>query len=281
MAGLENGSQEGHRALTRLALDRRRQVKQALYGLLVLQNQGHKRQRMEPYYERNGIKIYHGDAMDILPTIGGADLVVADPPYTFGIASTEQSTTRNGLWGDLMNSGYWYAGWLKEAWRLTINRQGAIWVFNSWRSYPVLARGAYAAEIPISSLAVWDKEWIGPAGKNSLRPTYELIALMAHKKFVIENRSLSDIIKCKWMAAHIGETKHPAEKPLSLIRKLIDESGGGLVVDPFMGSGTTLKAAQELGQPAIGIEIEERYCEIAARRLAQSSLLTVSAGSYN
>lgn len=234
---------------------------------------------MEPYYERNGITIYHGDAMGILPTIGGADLIVTDPPYTFGIASTGNTATKSGHWGDLMNSAYWYAAWIREAYRLTVNRQGAAWIFNSWRSFPILTRAAYMAEWGIESLLVWDKECIGPGGTRGLRPSYELVALFTHKDFAIANRGLPDIWRHKWSSTK--PNGHPAEKPINLVRQLIDESGGGLVVDPFMGSGTTLKAAQELGQSAIGIEIEERYCEIAARRLAQSSLLTVSASSHN
>lgn len=221
---------------------------------------------MKPYYEKDGITIYHGDCREILPTIRDASLVVTDPPYVFGIASTANEQKAGG-WGDLMNAAAWYGIWLRECKRITANAQGASWVFNSWRSFPVLARGAFEAQWPIESLLVWDKEWIGPGGSKGLRPSYELVALFVHEQFALPNRGLRDIWPAKWSANK--PTGHPAEKPLPLIQRIICESGGGLILDPFMGSGTTLRAAKDAGQEAIGIEIEERWCEFAARRLSQ------------
>jgi DNA modification methylase len=73
-------------------------------------------------------------------------------------------------------------------------------------------------------------------------------------------------------ASRSGNEWHPTEKPIDLVHKILDNMHGDLVVDPFCGSGTTLRAAKDLGRRAIGIEIEERYCEIAAKRLAQETL---------
>lgn len=220
-----------------------------------------------PYYDDgNGIVIYHGDCRDVLTTLASVDLVVTDPPYSFGLASTAQET-RAGAWSDLMNSATWYASWLKECHRLTANRGGAAWVFNSWRSFPILARAAYEASWAIESLMVWDKEWIGPGGQRGLRPSYELAALFCHPTFAIADRGLPDIWRSKWSS--LKPHGHPAEKPEALLIRLIQESGGGLVLDPFMGSGSTLAAAKRCGVPAIGIEAEERWCEVATRRLCQ------------
>jgi len=222
-----------------------------------------------PYYDHAGITIYHGDCREILPDLSGARLIVTDPPYVFGIASTMQEGKASG-WGDLMNSAAWYAILLREFSRLTSNEQGAAWVFNSWRSFPVLARAAYEAQWPIASLLVWDKQWIGPGGHVGLRPSYELVALFAQHDFAIKDRSLPDIWPCKWSS--MKPSGHPAEKPENLLAKLIRVSGGGMVVDPFMGSGSTLVASKHEGCGAIGIEIEERWCEVAARRLEQEML---------
>lgn len=222
---------------------------------------------MNPYFEEKGITIYHGDCRDVLPSIAVADLVVADPPYLFGLASVEGKVG----WGDLMNSAYWYAAWLSELKRITANSQGAAWVFNSWRSFPVLAKAAYDARWAIESLLVWDKDWIGPGGTRGLRPQYELVALFIQSDFAIANRSLPDVWRQKWMTT-IGVTDHRAEKPEALIEKIIKESGGNTILDPFMGSGTTLVAAKNLGRNAVGIEVEERHCETAAKRLSQEVL---------
>jgi site-specific DNA-methyltransferase (adenine-specific) len=224
---------------------------------------------MTPYYEQDGITIYHGDCRDVLPQLGSFDLVVADPPYSFGMASTFQES-KAGSWADLMNAATWYASWLNECRRITANRAGAAWVFNSWRSFPILARAAHESGWPIESLLVWDKQWIGPGGLRGLRPSYELVALFAHPEFSLEDRGLPDIWASKWSA--LKPHGHPAEKPQALVARLIRESNAHNVLDPFCGSGTTLAAAKGLGYTAVGIEAEERYCEIAARRLSQGVL---------
>lgn len=230
---------------------------------------------MKPYYEDGTVTLYHADCREVLPDILSAALIVTDPPYTFGIASAGQGNMKAGGWGDLMNSSVWYSSWLKECHRITENKQGAAWVFNSWRSFPVLARASYDVDWPIRSLLVWDKDWISASGAQGLRQSYELVALFGHREFGIENRSTRDIWREPW-SSH-KPNGHPAEKPVALLRRLIEASGEtGLVVDPFAGSGSTLVAAKDLGRPAIGIEVEERYCELAARRLSQELLALVA-----
>lgn len=224
-----------------------------------------------PYYSDEWVTIYHGDALEILPAIETADLVLTDPPYVFGLASSDMEG-KTGGWGDLMNNGYWFGEWLTQAKRITRNRNGAAWVFNSWRSFPVLARASHAINWPIRSLLVWDKAMLGMCPPNALRPTYELVVQLAHTDFVIPDRTLGDIWRVPWSAGlrHAG---HPAEKPTALLSQILRASigtrSGPLVVDPFLGSGSTLRAAKDNGWRAIGIEIEERWCEVAARRMGQ------------
>lgn len=225
---------------------------------------------MTPYYEDGAVTIYHGDCREILPTLGGVGLVVTDPPYVFGLASTDQEGKAGG-WGDLMNNALFYGTWLAEVRKLTDARQGAAWVFNSWRSFPVLARASFEIGWPITSLLVWDKQWIGPGGSRGLRPSYELVGLFAHEGFAIPDRGIPDIWQCQWASQR--PNGHAAEKPVDLLGRLVRESGGdGAVLDPFAGSGSTLVAAKREGRQAIGIEIEERWCEVAALRCSQNVL---------
>ena len=227
----------------------------------------------KPYLERDGITIYNQDCLDVLPLLGNVDLIVTDPPYNLNLFSALKMKT--GSWGDVMNSAYFYAQILRLCYERTHIRQGAAWVFNSWRSLPVLQKASYDAEWMMESLLVWDKQWIGPGGTKGLRPSYELVALFCHDAFGLANRSLPDIWRHKF--ASQKSTGHPAEKPVALMAQILRESlvhrADAVVLDPFLGSGTTLVAAQALGCRAIGIEVEERYCELAANRLAQQGLL--------
>lgn len=218
--------------------------------------------RIVPYYQRDGVSIYHGDMREVLPTLPTVNLVVTDPPYVVGFASSAQEPKVGG-WADLMNAAVWYASWLAECQRLTASA-GAAWVFNSWRSFPALCRAAAELTWPIKSLLVWDKQAVGP-GLRGLRPRYELVALFANRGFTIRDRTITDIHACRWPA--MRKPNHPAEKPVALIRYLLQISGGQEVLDPFVGSGSTLVAAKQLGLRAIGIEMEERWCQIAAARL--------------
>lgn len=222
---------------------------------------------MVPYYEHKGITIYHGDCRDILPAMPSVDLVIADPPYTLTMASNRKMKG----WGDMMNSSLFYAEILRQGRRLTAHRGGGVWVFNSWRGLPVLMRAAYEAEWRMESCLVWDKDWIGPGGSRGLRPCYEMVLLFAHDRFRINDRSTRDIVRVPW-ASH-KPSGHPTEKPVALLKFLIEASGARRVLDPFAGSGSTLVAAKQLGVEGIGIEIEEHYCSIGAERLSQEVML--------
>lgn len=233
---------------------------------------------MKPYFQDQDITLYLGDAFEILPSLSGVDLVVTDPPYSFGLASTAQEG-KHGGWMDLMNAAVWYREMLIHFKRLTESKVGAAWVFNAWRSFPVLARASFLAEWPIASLGIWDKQWIGPGGPNGLRPSYEQVALFPQPSFRIEDRGVSDLFPCKW-GSH-KPTGHSAEKPVPLLRRLIEISLPAstkteqprVVLDAFAGSGRTLIAARQLGLRAIGIEGDERWCEFIAKDISSSPQL--------
>jgi site-specific DNA-methyltransferase (adenine-specific) len=229
---------------------------------------------VKPYYGDGTVTIYHGDALDALPLIerGSVSAVVTDPPYVIGAVSAGNMASKSGGWTDMMNSALWFSAWYREIGRV-LHRRGSFWTFLNWRSQPVVMRAALDAGMPITSMAVWDKQWIGPGGPQGLRPSYEMFALMAQPDFTVRDRGIPDV----W-AHKVGSYKasgHPAEKPEPLIRRILSTcelQPGSVVLDPFLGSGTTAVAAQALGLRCIGVEAEERFCEMAVGRLAQDVL---------
>lgn len=234
---------------------------------------------MKPYYEADGIVIYHGDALDILPSLPLVDLVVTDPPYVIGAVSAGNIGSKAGGWGDMMNSARWFRDWYAMV-HERLARDGAMWSFCNWRSLPVVMRAAIDANWSVGSLLVWEKGFLGPGGNTGLRPTYELVALLQREEHVISDRGTPDVWAQAWPAA-VRKTGHPAEKPARLLQRLIDVSlepaltrtgDTPLVLDPFMGSGSTLVAAKNCGLRAIGIEAEEKWCEVAVARLGQMVL---------
>ncbi len=110
---------------------------------------------MTPYYDHNGITIYHGDALDVLPTIQAATVtaVVTDPPYVIGAVSAGNLASKSGGWTDMMNSAGWFTSWYREVDRV-LKRRGSFWTFCNWRSVPVVMRAACDARMAITSLLV-------------------------------------------------------------------------------------------------------------------------------
>jgi DNA modification methylase len=203
---------------------------------------------MNPYYDDGRVTIYHGDCREILPTLS-ADAIVTDPPYGVGC----------DWWDDRVP-------------------HELLEVFLSRSTGPIA--------------------WFGSASQHrndllAFDPPPERIAIWS-PKFTL-TRNMSKGLAFRWHPIylwripdkHEGPTwdvlttptsghdwwNHPATKPLDLMAQLVGLcTAGGVVVDPFMGSGTTILAAKNRNRLAIGIEIEERYCEIAARRCSQEVL---------
>ena len=205
---------------------------------------------MKPYYADELVTLYHGDCREILPTIE-ADVLVTDPPYGMALRSG-----RNGEHGDLRIEGD-DDPTLRDT------------VLAQWSDRPALIFGRWSVARPTKTRMVltWDKgEHVG-MGDLSLpwKPLTEEI-------YVIGGGFLGHRGSCvlRFNAPAPAKSQgrlHPTEKPVALMRDLIGKCPPGIIIDPFAGSGSTLVAAADLNRKAIGIEIEERYCEIAARRL--------------
>lgn len=211
---------------------------------------------MKPYYEHNGIQIWHGDCRDILPQLPKVDLVLTDPPYGHGWRGIDSHSAGTRNW--------------------TNRRHEAIKGFDTpfdpspWLGYRyVILWGAnhYADKLPPSAAwLVWDKR-DGTATNNlsDCELAWTNIGGSARLFHHMWNGLCRD--------SEIGKHLHPTQKPVTLMRWcLLRVPDANLILDPFMGSGTTLRAAKDLGRKAIGIEIEERYCEIAVQRLSQEIL---------
>ncbi len=217
----------------------------------------------EPYYSDEAVTIYHGDCRDIFQR-AMADLLVTDPPYGISYSSGQIGAFRDkGISGDTDTS---LRDWVVRSW------DGPAAVFGTWkRPRPEGVR----------ALLTWDKgDGVG-MGDLALpwRPNTEEIYIIGdgwrgHRGSSV----IRDTSVVSWTGNGRGPRRlHPTEKPIPLLRSLIEKAPDHpTVVDPFMGSGTTLRAAKDLGRKAIGIEIEERYCEIAVKRLAQEVLTWAS-----
>jgi len=229
-----------------------------------------------PYYSENGITIYHGDCLEILPKLEPADLVLTDPPYkSLDIDVVRGTTTRlvdgrNTRGGDRVGSGAWFStlgddelcAFLSGIYS-SLPDHAALYIFSD-----VKTGLRILPSLPIKNVLVWDKVSIGMG--YSWRRMHEWVGFCPRSAHRLRDKGLGDILR-----AQVPEHKcHPTEKPCEVLQPIILNSTdpGSTIIDPFMGSGTTLRAAKDLGRKAIGIEIEEKYCEIAAKRLAQEVL---------
>ena len=227
---------------------------------------------IEPYYtelDGSGV-IYCADCMDILPKIPekSIDLVVTDPPYSIGTTSTGHK----GSWVDNNLINPFFKILRDELFRI-LKDKGELYINTDWRTYPFLFP-IFIDKFRIPNCIVWDYEWI-KAGSH-YRFSYELI-IYANKKEG-QKRKFSASERDVWRIAPInftGDKNHPAEKPIDLIVKMINNSSvePDIIFDPFLGSGTTAVAAKQLGRKYIGIEMTEKYCEITVQRLAQGILI--------
>ena len=215
---------------------------------------------MTPYYEEDGITIYHGDCRELLQEMPRVDLLLTDPPYGIGwsrgVNNQRASKSHIGIQND----------------EDTTCRDEALKILGDQRG---IVFGSFYAPFPIGikQVLVWNKPAdSGLVGSvTGFRRDAEPIFLIG-KWPTLTVRWGSVLHTSRGMSAITTETGHPHTKPIDLIESLILKTEVQTILDPFMGSGTTLVAAKNLGRKAIGIEIEERYCEIAAKRLAQSVL---------
>lgn len=250
---------------------------------------------MKPYYSQSGIQIYHADCREILPTLAdnSIDLILTDPPYGHNNNNNGDLIHRREAALGLVKKGQAAPGpsrpiandgpeanelvrWMfAEAKRLLAPGSCCCCGGGGGGPDPQFALWSLWLDecLSFKQMIVWDKGGLGMGWHY--RRNYETI-LVAEKPGAA----------CKWYGGHSQpnvvrisgikptEDDHPTPKPIGLMALFIrlHSALGDLALDPFMGAGTTLRAAQDAGRRAIGIEIDERFCEMAAKRLSQMSL---------
>jgi site-specific DNA-methyltransferase (adenine-specific) len=234
---------------------------------------------MKPYYDAGGITIYHGDCLDILHQVEiKPDTILGDPPYCSG--GRQQATARQvfsksdsrDTWFFTDNMGTdSYLWWMREIAGVVypLASVGAhAYVFTDWRQYANLNISWETKGWTLRNAIVWDKARGGAMG-SFWRSNHEWISVFS--KGPPRQLTSRDAFNT-WKGTKPHGDEHPTVKPVPLLAWILNLAGGHTVLDPWMGSGSTLVAAKRIGRPAIGIEIEERYCELAAQRLEQGVL---------
>jgi site-specific DNA-methyltransferase (adenine-specific) len=212
-----------------------------------------------PYYDDNGVTIYHGDARDLLPVLS-ADVCLTDLPYALGVdygGYDDTSANLDALVVDTLPlmraaapvvaltcgvTNWWRypePTWVLCWYQSNAPTARARWGFSQWQPILVYGTDPYLAR--------------GRGGRS------DVIAVGASGLDLVATRAIA----------------HPCPKPLGAWRAIlrrVSPDPSDVILDPFMGSGTTIAAAKAAGRKVIGIEVEERYCEIAAKRVAQLAL---------
>ncbi len=246
---------------------------------------------MTPYYNHAGLTIYRAHWMEVIASLPLVDCCIADPPY--GETSLEWDTAE--------------LAWLSAMDR-TVSAAGSVWSFGSLKYLSRLLACAGMTAWRQAQEIVWEKHNGSSFHADRFKRVHELAVHLykqstpwadVYKNPITTNDATARTVRRKQRPPHTGhieagsytshdggprlmrsvirvrschgEAEHPTQKPLGIIDPLLRYSckPGGIVLDPFMGSGSTLVAAKSLGCQAIGIEIEEKYCEIAAKRLSQ------------
>ena len=251
---------------------------------------------MRPYYADESVTLYHGDCLDVLPTLSGVDLIVTSPPYNLGVTTgggfghyrDGQTRGGQGKWGGTNKDGIdytdhddamppaEYAQWQRDvltACWATLSDVGAIFYNHKPR---VQASTLWTPlelnpGLPLRQIIVWARAGGMNYAPTHYVPTHEWIMVLAKPDFRLKSKGASGLGDV-WRVNQQPNPDHPAPFPIGIPARAIETTAPQLVLDPFAGSGTTLRAATDAGVRSIGIEKSERYCEVIANRLSQGAL---------
>lgn len=208
-----------------------------------------------PYYQDGQVTLYHGDCLKLTEWLE-ADVMLTDPPYGIAYNSgARRETLAASIAGDLD----------------TTVRDKAL---EQWADRPALVFGTWRIPRPPATRArlVWDTKGALGMGDLSIpwKPSDQEIYVLGQG---FSGRRDNNVLVCAPVQSMARNGRlHPHEKPVPLLERLLDKCPRGVVADPFSGSGSTLVAARNMGRKAVGVELDERYCEIVAKRLDQMCL---------
>ncbi len=221
---------------------------------------------MKPYYQDDACTIWHGDCREILPTLGKFDLLVADPNY--GIKAARKEAFGNGVKRRM--TGLVKGGCVKkrdygdDAWDDAPVDPELLQMAIALCTWQIIWGGNYFGLPATRCVLVWDKLRGDTCYADGEMAWTNLDTTLRIKRY-------------KWNGFLVEKPEprfHPTQKPLEVMTWAISQAPADCItiLDPFMGSGTTLRAAKDLGRKSVGIEREEKYCEVAAKRLSQEVL---------
>ena len=218
---------------------------------------------MSIYYQDENVTLYHGDCREVDAWLA-ADVLVTDPPYGMGYESRTGESIVNDATTDV--------------------REAAL---SAWGTRAALLFGTWKVERPAGTkqLLIWDKSEGNGTGALLWSPwgmSHEEIYVLGEWPPVVPGgrwreggqpaREPGVLRVANYNTQSAIRPDHPTPKPIALMERLLRRCPPGVIADPFAGSGSTLVAARNLGRSAIGVEMEEKYCEVIAKRLDQYAL---------
>lgn len=216
----------------------------------------------QPYFQNELVTLYHGDCLEITEWLE-ADVLVTDPP--FGIAHRQR---KGGYWGTTNYEE------IRNSVANDATTQTRDLSLELWGDKPALVFGSWKAPRPSNTnfRLIWHKLGQAPGPSNQAFITQDEEIYVLGKGFVKTAPPMRSVITTnEARAVEVAKIGHPTPKPVGLMERLISKCPDGVIADPFAGSGATLLAARNLGRKVIGVEMEEKYCELIANRLSQEA----------
>lgn len=241
---------------------------------------------VKPFFEREGIALYLGDALELLPLVppGSIDAVITDPPYCSGGRTAAERTmspitkycqnsndcgrpTFQGDARDQRSFAFWCTLWMLRC-RQALKPNGYVLSFSDWRQLPTMTDVIQAAGYTWRGIIAWDKGGGARAPhKGYFRHQCEYVAWGTNGACPAAIHA-GPFPGCYFHSVKKSDKHHMTGKPTPLMLDLVNVvPPGGIILEPFAGSATTLVAALETGRRAIGFELTKEYCQIAAARL--------------